>query len=204
VTTAISPTPTPALAQPQTARQHARRDGALLAAFELAEEGGYEAVRMREVAERAGIALGTLYRYFGSKDHLLASAMAQWSTDLRGRVEARPPNAGSPVEQVIEVMRRAARALERRPQLSEALVKSLFSHDTGVAEANHEVSRQIHLMLSPPLQALDDDTRDGLIDLIAQVWHSALIGWANGRFPIDEIGVKMQRAVRLILEPRFP
>ena len=43
--------------------------------MELAAEGGYDAVQMREVAERADVALGTLYRYFPSKVHLLVAAM---------------------------------------------------------------------------------------------------------------------------------
>jgi len=186
-----------------TANQRARRSAALNAAMELAAEGGYDAVRMRDVATRAGIALGTLYRYFGSKDDLLSSAMAAWSGDLRGRLNQRPPSGDSPVDRVVSVMRRASRALEHEPRLSEALVKSLFSHEPGVAEANGEVSMNIHAMLAPILDDLDPAIRDGLIDLIAQVWHSSLIGWANGRFPIREIGVRMERAVRLILEPRY-
>ena len=186
-----------------TANQRARRSAALNAAMELAAEGGYDAVRMRDVAARAGIALGTLYRYFGSKDDLLSSAMAAWSGDLRGRLNQRPPSGDSPVDRVVSVMRRASRALEHEPRLSEALVKSLFSHEPGVAEANGEVSMNIHAMLAPILDDLDPAIRDGLIDLIAQVWHSSLIGWANGRFPIREIGVRMERAVRLILEPRY-
>jgi len=186
-----------------TANQRARRSAALDAAMELAAEGGYDAVRMRDVATRAGIALGTLYRYFGSKDDLLSSAMAAWSGDLRGRLNQRPPSGDSPVDRVVSVMRRASRALEHEPRLSEALVKSLFSHEPGVAEANGEVSMNIHAMLAPILDDLDPAIRDGLIDLIAQVWHSSLIGWANGRFPIREIGVRMERAVRLILEPRY-
>jgi len=170
--------------------------------MELAGEGGYDAVRMREVARRAGIALGTLYRYFASKDLLLASAMAEWSGDLRTRLNQRPPAGDTAVDRVVAVMRRASRALELQPRLSEALVKSLFSHDTGVAEANGVVSANIHSMLEPILTELEPATRDGLIDVIAQVWHSSLIGWANGRYPVKEIGVKMERAVRLILEPR--
>ena len=37
-------------------------------------KGGYDAVQMRTVAERADVALGTLYRYFPSKIHLLVRA----------------------------------------------------------------------------------------------------------------------------------
>jgi AcrR family transcriptional regulator len=191
------------MSQPTTARQHARRDGAIRAAQELATEGGYDAVRMREVALRADIALGTLYRYFGSKDHLLAATMAVWAADLRARVELKPPRGDSPVEQVVDVLRRAARSFEAQPRLGEALVKALASHDAGVAEANGEVSASIRAMLEPLLVALETETRDGIIDLIGQVWHSSLIGWANGRFPIREVGLRMEKAVHLILEPRF-
>ena len=56
-----------------TANQAARRGRVLDAALELAAEGGYDAVQMRDVAARAQVALGTIYRYFSSKDHLLAA-----------------------------------------------------------------------------------------------------------------------------------
>ena len=43
----------------------------------LASKGGFDAVQMRAVAEQADVALGTLYRYFPSKIHLLVSALAE-------------------------------------------------------------------------------------------------------------------------------
>lgn len=188
---------------PTTPRQFARRDGAIRAAIELAGDGGYDAVRMRDVAVRADIALGTLYRYFGSKDHLLSCAMAAWAADLRDRLTTRPPRGSAPVQRVVDVLARASSSLEQQPRLAEALIKAIASHDSGVADAANEVSSHIRAMLEVPLGDLEPDVRDGLIDLIAQVWHSSLMGWTNGRFPIHEVGVKMERAVRLILEPRF-
>ena len=59
-----------------TEKQSARRRRVLDAAMALADEGGYEAVQMRDVAARADVALGTLYRYFSSKDQLLAAVRA--------------------------------------------------------------------------------------------------------------------------------
>ena len=93
--------------------------------------------------------------------------------------------------------------LERKPRLAEALIKAAASSEPGVAEAAGDVSTNLRAMLEPLLLDLDHDVRDGLIDLISQVWHSSLMGWTNGRFPIHDVGVKMERAVRLILEPRF-
>ncbi|TML66926.1 MAG: helix-turn-helix transcriptional regulator, partial [Actinobacteria bacterium] len=60
-----------------TPNQAARRDRVLDAALVLAAEGGYDAVQMRDVATRAQVALGTIYRYFASKDHLLAECQLE-------------------------------------------------------------------------------------------------------------------------------
>src|SRR5207248_7665889 len=54
--------------------QRERRKRILDATLAIASKGGYEAVQMRAVAERADVAVGTLYRYFPSKVHLLVSA----------------------------------------------------------------------------------------------------------------------------------
>ncbi len=57
--------------------QRERRQRILDATYALAREGGYDAVQMRAVADQADVALGTLYRYFPSKVHLLVSALAR-------------------------------------------------------------------------------------------------------------------------------
>ena len=41
----------------------------------LAEEGGFDGVRLRDVAEASGVALGPLYKYFRSKEDLLLCAV---------------------------------------------------------------------------------------------------------------------------------
>ncbi|MDT5196292.1 MAG: TetR/AcrR family transcriptional regulator, cholesterol catabolism regulator, partial [Mycobacterium sp.] len=43
--------------------QRERRKRILDATLAIASKGGYEAVQMRAVAERADVAVGTLYRY---------------------------------------------------------------------------------------------------------------------------------------------
>src|SRR5258708_7928982 len=51
----------------------ARPDAILTAARELGAEGGRAAVQIAPVAQRAGIAAGTVYRYFPSKTELVAA-----------------------------------------------------------------------------------------------------------------------------------
>ena len=58
-------------------RRLAEREQAILtAATEIAAEGGMAAVQIAAVAARAGIAAGTVYRYFPSKTDLVAQLVA--------------------------------------------------------------------------------------------------------------------------------
>ena len=65
-----------------SAAQRDRRRRILDATTSLASKGGFDAVQMRAVAEQADVALGTLYRYFPSKIHLLVSALARQFEDI--------------------------------------------------------------------------------------------------------------------------
>src|SRR4249920_4041291 len=73
-----------------SAAQRERRKRILDATLALASKGGYDAVQMRTVAERADVALGTLYRYFPSKIHLLVSALAREFERNQERLDRRP------------------------------------------------------------------------------------------------------------------
>ena len=60
-----------------SAAQQDRRERIIDAALALASRGGYDAVQMRAVADGAEVALGTVYRYFPSKSHLLIAGLAR-------------------------------------------------------------------------------------------------------------------------------
>ncbi|MGH8918244.1 MAG: TetR family transcriptional regulator [Actinomycetes bacterium] len=163
-----------------TVNQAARRRRVIEAAAELAGEGGYEAVQMRDVAARADVALGTIYRYFESKDQLLAATLVDWAARLRRRLDAKPPVGATPTERVVDVVRRASRSIERNQRLSSALVTAMASHDEGVHTYQAEVSDILVSLLDGALDGVDAEHRAGVLRILSQVWFAALIGWVNG------------------------
>src|SRR5256884_8039233 len=104
-----------------SAAQRDRRKRILDATLALASKGGYEAVQMRTVAERADVALGTLYRYFPSKIHLLVTGLAREFERSLERLGRGKIPGDTPYERVLHVLSRTTRSLQRNPQLTEAM-----------------------------------------------------------------------------------
>ena len=194
----------PAAAEQQpalTPEQLERRRRVIDAAFELGAEGGYDAVQMRDVAITANVALATIYRNFSSKDHLLAAAMTEWTTRLSTRVAQSPPRGDTAEEQMVDVLHRACRAMERQPKLSAALVRALSSSDAGVRDSGSEVRHSIASMGDRILVDLDPEVRADILAVLSHVWYSSLIAWANGRSSFDRVVAELERACRVLIRP---
>src|SRR6201988_507379 len=86
--------------------QRERRKRILDATLALASKGGYEAVQMRSVAERADVALGTLYRYFPSKTPLLVGALIQEFEQMQARLDRKPIPGETPTDRMLYVLSR--------------------------------------------------------------------------------------------------
>src|SRR4051794_8538515 len=66
-----------ATASPRAERRAATRDAIIAGTLSLVAEGGWGAASMHDVARRAGVATGSLYRHFPSKGDLLAEVFAE-------------------------------------------------------------------------------------------------------------------------------
>ncbi|MFD7130217.1 TetR family transcriptional regulator [Streptomyces sp. NPDC059894] len=185
---------------PLTERQEARRRRILHASARLAGRGGFDAVQMREVAESSQVALGTLYRYFPSKVHLLVATMQDQLTHLHGTLRRRPPTGDTPAERVAVTLMRAFRSLQREPRLAEAMVRALTFADRSVSPEVDQVSRQTTAIILDAMGLTDDPTPAQLsaVRVIEHTWHSALITWLSGRASIAQVRIDIETACRLI------
>jgi AcrR family transcriptional regulator len=75
----------------------AREDAILDAATSMAGEGGMAAVQIASIAERAGVAAGTVYRYFPSKTDLVAELVAVVAKRELGAMRAAADAAPGPL-----------------------------------------------------------------------------------------------------------
>jgi AcrR family transcriptional regulator len=186
--------------------QRDRRRRILDATIDLASRGGFDAVQMRAVAEQADVALGTLYRYFPSKIHLLVSALARQFGDIQAGLDKRPIPGDTPADRVSFVLSRVTRGMQRQPQLTEALTRAFMFADSSVVGEIHKVGIALTNMISKAIQG--DDYVEGeqpteeeisLARVISDVWLAALVSWTTGRTTADEVNDHLESAVRLIL-----
>ncbi|MFH8218719.1 TetR family transcriptional regulator [Streptomyces sp. NPDC018057] len=195
---AQAPTSRPA-APPLTERQEARRRRILRASARLAGRGGFDAVQMREVAESSQVALGTLYRYFPSKVHLLVATMQDQLERLHGTLRKRPPAGERAAERVAETLMRAFFALQSEPDLADAMVRALTFADRSVSPQVDQVSRQTTAIILDAM-GQDDPTPEQLsaVRVIEHTWLSALITWLSGRASIAQVKADIDTVCRLI------
>ncbi|MFG2904733.1 TetR family transcriptional regulator [Kitasatospora sp. NPDC048286] len=199
----VPPTVPPPGEPPLTASQAERRRRILRAATALAVRGGYEAVQMREVAEGAHVALGTLYRYFPSKVHLLVAVMLEQLQGLREHIRRHPPTDLEPAPRVADTLTRAFHALQREPLLAEAMVRALSFADRSVGAEVDRVSVATGQLILDAIGQSEPPTESqrAAVRVIEHTWHSALVAWLSGRASIAEVRADLHTAARLLTLP---
>jgi TetR/AcrR family transcriptional regulator, cholesterol catabolism regulator len=192
--------PAPAV-ESETSAQRARRDRILQATLALASRGGYDAVQMREVAERSGVALGTLYRYFPSKVHLLVSAMASELETMRRRMQRRAIPGATRRERVAFVLERSTRNLQRDPNLTNAMVRAMMAADASMASEVATVRGLMNDLIIQALRADGSSTPDdeGYAGILQDVWFARQIAWLGGRIGTAEVWRDIEAALNLVL-----
>jgi TetR/AcrR family transcriptional regulator, cholesterol catabolism regulator len=175
--------------------------------IELAERGGFEAVRLRDVAAHAGVALGTLYRRFRSKEDLLVAALEQETRALAQRIRQRPPKGAEPSERVVGFFEIATRGMLRRPNLSRAMLRATAAGEPVLAqkvEIFHDLMRGmiVSALRGEPVAGdsawiADEERLVG--DLLNRVWFALMMSWAGGVQSQGTIALQMRASVELVL-----
>lgn len=183
-----------------SAAQRDRRNRILDATLALASKGGYDAVQMRTVAERADVALGTLYRYFPSKIHLLVSALAQEFERALDKLDRKPLPGDSPYDRVLYVLGRVTKTMQREPMLTEAMTRAFMFADPSAATEVNSVARLMERMFARAISDAEPTPDEiAIARVLGDVWLSALVSWVTRRASASDVSSQLELAARLML-----
>lgn len=138
------------------------RTAILEALLEHLEHGDADDVSMDGLAQEAGVSRRTLYRYFPTRDALLAAA-ADW---IRDDVLELPVEIGE--EGIAASFRRAAARLERHPRIARALLHTETGRAvrTGYRAARVDAIRRALKQEVPGLSRRELERAAGVLSLI--------------------------------------
>jgi AcrR family transcriptional regulator len=183
-----------------SAAQRDRRKRILDATLALASKGGYEAVQMRTVAEQANVALGTLYRYFPSKIHLLVSGLAREFERTQEKLDRTSIPGDTPYQRMIFVLGRMTRTMQRDPLLTEAMTRAFMFADPSAASEVNTVAALMERILIRAMHEGEPTADDAAIArIIGDVWLSSLVAWVTRRASANDVTNHLELAARLLL-----
>jgi AcrR family transcriptional regulator len=189
-----------------------REDKILDVAIALAEKGGFDNVRQRDVAAQAGVALGTLYKRFRSKEDILVAALERESQELERRMDSKPARGDTPAERVTDFFSTVTRALVGKPNYARAILRAMASgqpHIAGKIVAYYERIAGLIIaalrgtgrlgyheaMKSPPSK---DETQLAL--MLQSFWFASLVGWSAGLHNQKEVIQQMRTVAELLVQ----
>jgi AcrR family transcriptional regulator len=183
-----------------SAAQRDRRRRILEATLALASKGGYDAVQMRTVAEKASVALGTLYRYFPSKIHLLVSALAIEFDRIQEGIDRTAIQGETPYERTVFVLGRVTRVMQREPALTEAMTRAfLFADPSAAAEVNIVGLKMEHMFTKAMRDGEPSADDRAIARVIGDVWLANLVAWVTRRASANDVVHNLELATRLLL-----
>ena len=141
---------------------------------------GYAATTMRSVASACGLAVGTVYNYFPSKDMLIATFMAEdWTQCLAEIDDAAARDAQAMLLTACEVLRRFAD--RHRALFCDKAAARIFS--TVFSERHRQLCNQLSARILPHCVGKTETERR----LAAELAAEGLLTFAMRGTPIEEL-----------------
>ena len=185
------------------------------AAADLAEKGGYDKVRLRDVAKRADVALATLYKRFPSKEALLAAEIARSSALLEHELREKPPKGDTPAARLATFFSIATRRMTDKPGYGHAVIRAMASGPDSARQVVQHQGSMLSMVLAanrgiatltPADMAMKPLTEQEQMAafLLLQMWFACMVGWSAGLHDPKGIDAQMRRAIDVVLRGTAP
>lgn len=186
-----------------------RKDRIIDVAIRLAEEGGFENVRQRDVAKQAGVALGTLYKSFRSKEDILAAALHRETDQLERRLERKPAKGDTTAERLGTLFQMLTRTILRKPNYARAVLRAMTSGEEvaqKVVAHQMKVTRMIIAAMrgATPTAAFattgPSEAELQVAMMLQNLWFAALVGWSAKLHGQSRVVEQMRIAAELLIK----
>ncbi|TKK89289.1 TetR/AcrR family transcriptional regulator [Herbidospora galbida] len=178
-------TDVPGPAAPESLRkdQRERRARIVRTGLRGLSGGDYDKIKVSDVARDAEVALGTLYRYFSSKEHLFAAVFDEWQDGLRRRLDRHPPAGDTDADRLRSVLHAAIRAFQTQPQFYRLMIVLQTTDDPRAAE----VYAPLDTLFADVMRAAVDGVDETVVSTLRAVADQGLRAWISGRLPIEGV-----------------
>jgi AcrR family transcriptional regulator len=189
-----------AATSPLNATQQARRDRIVEAGLALLDERDFDKIQVKDVAEKANVALGTLYRYFSSKEHLFAEVLVLWAGTLRTHISRNPLRGTTDAQRLTQVINRSLRAFQRQPSLARLVATLETSSDPYATEILDRLGRTTGDIYVEAIHDLDPEAAHRVVIVVDAVLAARLRSWVAGRISIAQVNEDLADVIDLLLE----
>jgi len=183
-----------------TPSQLARRQRIVDAGLALLRERDFDQIQVKDVAEAANVALGTVYRYFSSKEHIFAEVLVTWASALGTNISRHPLKGETDAERLTEVFHRSVRAFQRQPSLARLVATLETSSDPYATEILDRLSSTTNPVYIDAIHDLDPDDAKRVVHVVDAVLATSLRTWTAHRVPIARVYDDLTNAIELLLE----
>jgi AcrR family transcriptional regulator len=189
---------------PETLRRDrlARRQRIVRAGLKALASSDYDQVKISEVARDSGVALGTLYRYFTSKEHLFAAVFVEWHAALKKKLEKEPLKGTTEVDRLRDVFHRMVRAFQLQPQFFRVMMVLEETGDAYAADLFYSLSAQSRETVGVAFGGEFDDDRTAIYYALNAVLITSLRSWVMNQATIADAYENIDNTIRLIYEYR--
>lgn len=177
-------------------------------AMRLAEKGGYAAVRLRDVASEAGVALGTVYKRFQSKEDILVASLELLHIEFKQHLSDDPITGETKLERLCNFFTRFTDWLCDRPNFIRAVLRAMAAGEPELAEKIARFHGHVAMLITAAMIKADDVEADfttlperemELLFILQGIWFASMVGWSSGLHMQGDIVTQVHSASELML-----
>ncbi|MET7403761.1 TetR/AcrR family transcriptional regulator [Dactylosporangium sp. NPDC005572] len=177
-----------------------RADAVLDAVIAAVSETGEPDVQMSDVCARSGVALKTIYRYFTTKEQLLAAALKRWHSEVVRQT------TGPVAERSLEGLATAflassAQAFAANLGMTRLMIRTLTSSSRYTTDTLQSIENEATEELTRYLACADPEFPGTLVWILHSWKLTIAISLARQHTDVDGATVMAKDSVAMLLRP---